>query len=209
MRHPTHRLRWVVALGALLALPFGPGCRGDLSEDPPIHLNPNMDNQERLDPQEAYSRYQDHRAMRRFPPGTVAVGALTIDDHLHRGKIGDRYAVDLPKSIRLTQALVERGRDRYNIYCASCHDRLGSGQGYVYRVNAGLPRPASFHDQRLRKTALGELFHSVTFGKANMPALGYLIPVSDRWAITTYLRALQLSRHVPPHLRSAPRKEVR
>ena len=126
------------------------------------------------------------------------MGALRVDDHLHRGKTAAGFALDLPKSIRLTPALVERGRDRYNIYCAPCHDRLGTGQGYVYRVNAGLPRPASFHDKRLRKMALGELFHHITFGKANMPALGYLIPVTDRWAITTYLRALQLSRNAQP-----------
>lgn len=171
------------------------GCRGDLSEDPPIHFNPNMDNQERLDPQEPYG---DRRAMRRYPKGTVAVGSLKTDRHLHEGKIGREFASYLPPSIRLSPALVTRGRERYNIYCANCHDRMGTGRGFVYRVNAGLPRPVSFHDQRMRAATLGELVHTMTFGKSNMPALGYLIPPGDRWAIVAYIRALQLSQDAQP-----------
>jgi len=187
----------IVALAALATV-VAVGCRGDLSEDPPIHFNPNMDNQERLDPQETYSRFGDQRAMRRPPPGTVAVGQLKTDRHLQEGKIGHSYAAYLPPAIGLSPALLERGRARFNIYCANCHDRLGTGQGFVYRVNAGLPRPVSFQDRRMRAATVGQLVHTMTFGKSNMPALGYLIPPRDRWAIAAYIRALQLSQDAQP-----------
>ncbi len=193
---PVPRKMLLVMLATLAVATVG--CRGDLSEDPPIHLNPNMDNQERLDPQESYRRFGDHRAMRRSPPGTVAVGGLKTDRHLHEGKIGNSYASYLPPAIRLSPALVARGRERFNIYCANCHDRMGTGRGFVYRVNAGLPRPVSFHDRRMRAATVGEIVHTMTFGKGNMPALGFLIPARDRWAIVAYIRALQLSQDAQP-----------
>ena len=123
------------------------------------------------------------------------MGHLKTDSHLHRGKLGNAFASTLPGSITLSRELVARGRARYNIYCANCHSRLGDGRGFVYRVQAGLPRPASFQDQRLLAMSLGEIVNTITFGKSNMEALGYLIPAQDRWAIVAYIRALQISRN--------------
>ena len=95
----------------------------------------------------------------------------------------------------VTDALVRHGRDRYMIYCVVCHDPLGTGKGKV--VERGYTRPPSYHIERLQKAPVGRLFAVMTEGYGSMPSYAAQIPVPDRWAIASYIRALQLSQHFP------------
>lgn len=188
---------WLIATVFVLS-----ACRGQVSREPPIHLNPNMDHQEKFLPQSENPTFQDRRAMRPQVPGTVAVGELAADDHLHRGLGPDgKPAAALPRDLRLDRALLQRGRERYDVFCAPCHDRAGTGEGIV--VKKGMLQPPRFADPRLRAMPLGQLYGIVTAGVRNMPPYAAQIPVADRWAITAYVRALQISRSaekalVPP-----------
>jgi mono/diheme cytochrome c family protein len=128
--------------------------------------------------------------MRPPVPGTVAVGEPKQDAHLERGKLGGENASTLP--LELDRELLDRGRRRYDIYCAPCHDRTGSGNGIV--VQRGLVPPPSFHDARIRAMPVGEIFNVISNGVRNMPSYAAQIPVRDRWAITAYVRALQVAR---------------
>jgi len=105
----------------------------------------------------------------------------------------------------VTKDIVDRGEERYNIYCSMCHGRTGDGNGMV--VQRGYRRPPSYHEERLRQAPVGHFFDVITNGWGSMPAYGWMIPPRDRWAIVAYIRALQLSRNatlndVPPEERS-------
>lgn len=182
---------------ALLALALGAagGCRGNRSEDPPVHLQQNMDFQERGDPQEFNGFFADGRVMRKPPEGTVAVGLLKDDDHLHRGRNLDGSLADaLPPSIKLDEKLLLRGEARFNIYCAPCHGQTGHGDGPVTRRGGGMqPPPVNLHLARLRPEALGYFYNVVTNGKGKMRPYKSQIPVADRWAIAAWVRTLQVS----------------
>lgn len=172
---------------AILALA---ACRGQRSQDAPIHLNPNMDNQQYVGAQEPSPFFADRRGMRSDVPGTVAVGALKDDDHLYRGLVNGKPATTLP--LPLDAALLRRGRERYDIYCSACHDGAGTGDGIV--VRRGMLQPPSFHVDRVAAMPVGELYSVITNGVRNMPSYARQIPPEDRWAIVAYVRALQLSR---------------
>jgi hypothetical protein len=202
-----------VVLALALAAAGAAGCRGTASESAPIHLNPNMDDQDYVEAQEPFAFFADGRGMRPPVPGTVRRGAtpsqrtdiLREDDHLYRGRQpgtgGEDFATTLP--VPLTPTLLARGRERYAIYCALCHDGTGGGDGPV--VRRGMVEPPPFDDQRLLAMPVGQLFDVVTNGARNMPPYAAQIPVADRWAIVAYVRALQLARSatlddVPPDL---------
>jgi len=171
---------------ALLAL----GCRGLTSEEPPVHLNPHMDDLPRFDPQEGSTLFADGRAMRPPVPGTVAVGQLRDDAHRFRGLYGEGFAAGLPMPV--SEQLLRRGQQRYDIFCAACHDRAGSGNGMVAQKGL-MPPPPSFHDDRLRAAPVGYFFAVMTRGVRSMRPYAAQIPVDDRWAIAAYLRTLQRS----------------
>lgn len=181
---------WLLAPWAL-----GGACRGDFSEEPPIHVNPNMDDQKRFDPQEPNPFFADGLAMRRPVTGTVARGQLGTDRHLHLGRTPTGFALAPPEALPVTEALLARGRERFGVYCGPCHGPLGRGDGVVHRRDRGLPRPASFHDPRILAMPLGEIVHTAARGKQNMQALGPQVPAPDRWAIAAYVRALQISQN--------------
>jgi mono/diheme cytochrome c family protein len=172
-------------------------CRGNRSEDPPVHLNPNMDFQEKVEAQERNDFFADGRAMRKPPEGTVAVGFLADDDHLYRGRNLDGTLADaLPPSIKLDDKLLARGEERYNIYCQPCHGTTGHGDGAVTRRGGGFPvgvNPANLHLKRLQPETLGYFFHVVTNGKGKMRSYKAQVPVEDRWAIVAWVRTLQVS----------------
>ncbi len=181
------------ALGALaIAAASLASCQGDNFKSPPIHLNQNMDFQAYLKPQEASKFYDDKRASRTPVAGTVARGQLRTDDHMYKGiDANGQIATTLPAEIQLTQALVERGRERYNIYCIACHGGAGYADGTV--VQRGLLPPPSFHEDRLRNAPIGHFYQVMTNGVRNMMPYASQIEPRDRWAIAAYVRALQLS----------------
>jgi mono/diheme cytochrome c family protein len=180
-----------------LALVLAAGCRGNRSDAPPVHLNPNMDFQEKLDPQERNDFFADGRAMRTPPAGTVAVGFLKDDDHLYRGRNLDGTLADaLPPAIKLDEKLLARGQQRYEIYCQPCHGTTGHGDGPATRRGGGFPpgvAPANLHLKRLQPEPLGYFYHVITNGKGKMRPYKAQIPVEDRWAIAAWVRTLQVS----------------
>jgi mono/diheme cytochrome c family protein len=179
-------------LAAAAALALLGGCRGMQSSRPPIHLNPNMDEQHRFDPQEANPLYADGRAMRTPMPGTVPFAPQADDALMLTGRGADgQLTSTLPPGVTLDRALLERGRNRYEVFCTPCHDVSGSGQGTV--VARGFLPPPTFHDDRLRSMPIGHFYDVATHGIRNMPAYGPQIPVEDRWAIAAYVRVLQRS----------------
>ncbi len=175
MVRALHRV--VLAGLALVALP---GCRQDMHDQP------------KYDPLEASSFFADGRASRPRIPGTVARGRRDDDVLYVTGKGADGKLADVfPGPV--SQVTLERGRQRFDVYCSPCHDRVGSGRGMI--VERGYKQPTSFHEERLRAMPPGYFFDVITNGFGVMPSYAAQIPVFDRWAIAAYIRALQLSQH--------------
>jgi mono/diheme cytochrome c family protein len=208
------------ATGLLVALAFIPPlliakARETRSELPRLHLFKDMDSQPKFKAQTKSPLFADRRAMRPPVPGTVARGELFDDDRLYRGiepdspvdpdPAGDAEALAAVNwtttiPLEVTSERMARGRERYNIYCATCHGRTGEGDGLVslraLQLEQGTWVPAtSLHMDYLREQPVGQLFHSITHGVRKMPAYGSQITVEDRWAIVMYLRALQRSQN--------------
>ncbi|MFQ5807387.1 MAG: quinol:electron acceptor oxidoreductase subunit ActD [Phycisphaerae bacterium] len=200
----------IAGCAALVPLAVIAMARGSKSEQPRIHIVHDMDNQEKYQPQQALPLFADGRAMR-LPAGasplnplgtTVARGELRDDDHFYRGYRGDdvedrfeTFPTHRPE-VDLSEAFIRRGQQRFNIYCAPCHGRDGSGQGMVNNRAAELGPwvPASnLHDDQVRARSVGHLFNTISNGIRTMPAYGEQIPEADRWAIVAYIRALQRS----------------
>lgn len=192
--------------GWVLLVVLGSGCEGKTFSTPPLHPQLNMDFQKRFEAQEENPFYDDDRAMRAPPVGTVARGRLTTDTHLFEGRVEDALAVELPEQdeagrpMRADAALLERGRERYDIFCTPCHGYAGDGDGLAVRLPDGSPRPGgmvqppSLYDERLQGQPLGYFFEIISHGKNNMMPYRSQIPVRDRWAIAAYVRVLQRSR---------------
>ena len=181
----------------------GAGCRGATSEDPPVHLIGDMDWQQKYLPEQASPLFPDGRAQRPLVEGTVAQGELREDDVYYRGKAADgSFVANVP--ITVDEATLKRGQDRFNIYCAPCHDQAGAGQGMV--IKRGYPLPVDLGSDRVRTMPDGEIFNVISNGVRNMPSYKKQIPVEDRWKIVTWVRVLNRSQHaaigdVPPEQR--------
>jgi mono/diheme cytochrome c family protein len=167
----------LLLLGGLALL--GAGCRQDMHDQP------------KAKPQSKSAFFVDGRTGRLPVEGTIARGHLNEDDHLYRGRIDGKFATTFPFPI--DAALLQRGRERYDIFCGPCHGATGLGNGTV--VQRGFKVAASHHIERLRNETNGYWFDVITNGFGVMPPAGPQIPVKDRWAIVAYVRALQLSRH--------------
>ena len=168
------------------------GCRGKISDKPPIHPNPNMDDQERYDPQEASVLFPDNRAMRLPVPGTIARGELRTETVFYQGQYDNGDWVQF-SPVTTTAEMLARGQKQYDIYCAVCHDRVGTGRGIVSNY-PGMTPPTNLHDERIRLMPDGQIFNAITFGIRTMPSYRHQIrSEEDRWAIVAYLRALQRS----------------
>jgi mono/diheme cytochrome c family protein len=183
------------------------GCQGQPKSKPPIHINPNMDNTPRYEPQEASPFWEDGMVNRHAPEGTVARGELREDRAWYEGVGPDGRALR-ENPLPLTASAVERGRERYDIFCSACHSRVGDGRGIV--TQRGYVPPPSFHTSTLREVRDGHIFQVISDGIRNMPAYAPQIPVEDRWRIVHYVRALQRSQHadmsdVPEQLREGLR----
>ena len=168
------------------------GCtRNRPSDDPPIHLNPNMDAQERYEAQGSSQYFEDGSAMRTPVEGTVARGWLADDIELMTGRNHQGELVS-KNPLTVDMALLKRGQKRFNIYCAPCHSKVGDGRGIM--IKKGYLPPPSFDDPRLLEMPEGHFFETITNGVRNMPSYKSQVPVRDRWAIVAYLRALQCAK---------------
>ena len=161
----------------LLAMLVLAGCRQDMHDQP------------RFKPLAKSDFYADSRSARQPVEGTVARGQLHEDIYFYTGKIGNNPGDYMPFPV--TADVLTRGRERFNVYCAPCHSRLGDGNGMI--VQRGYRRPPSYHTERLRKAPLGYFFDVMTNGFGAMPDYASQIPPRDRWDIVAYIRALQLS----------------
>ena len=152
----------------------------------------DMHVQPRLNPLAKSDFFPDQRSARPQVEGTVARGQLREDTYFYTGKLGNNPGDYLPFPV--TREVLERGRERFNIFCAPCHSRLGDGEGFI--PSRGFPRkPPSYHIERLEKAPLGYLYGVITEGFGIMPDYSSQIPPRDRWNIVAYSRALQLSQH--------------
>lgn len=150
-----------------------------------------MANQPRYDPLEASDFFADGMSARPRIEGTVARGELSADPFFDTGKVNGAVADGFP--FPATIEVINRGHERYDIYCSECHSRTGDGNGMI--PARGYRRPPSFHTETLRTATTGHLFDVMTNGFGAMPPYGKMIPPRDRWAIVAYIRALQLSQH--------------
>ncbi len=181
---------WIVVLSVSAILS---GCaRGLPKEDPPIRLLQNMYSQEKYKAQAQNNFFEDGSAMRVPVAGTVARGYLRDDVAFYEGKTKDGDTL-LVAPVAYTMETMLRGQERYNIYCAPCHSRVGDGKGTV--VERGYTPAPTYHDNRLRSVPDGHLYLVITNGIRNMPSYRSQISVEDRWAIVSYIRALQRSQH--------------
>jgi len=138
--------------------------------------------------------FTDGTSARPIPGDTVARGHLQDDTLLFTGKDANgQDSTEFPFPI--TQEVLDHGRERFNIYCAPCHGLAGDGDGIV--VQRGFNAPPSYHTERLRQAPVGHFFEVATHGFGAMPAYADQVPVTDRWAIIAYIRALQLSQYAP------------
>lgn len=149
-----------------------------------------MADQPRSEPLGKSDFFADGRASRPLVDGTVPRGRLESDERIYTGKSGGREVDTFP--LPVTRELLARGRERFDIFCAPCHDRLGNGQGMI--VRRGYRTPPSFHSDRLRQAPVGHFFDVATRGFGAMPDYAQQTSAEDRWAIAAYIRALQLSR---------------
>ena len=187
----TGRPRRVLGALALASVVALAGCaRGCTSSRPPIHLNPSMDDQPKVRPQAASTFFYDGASMREPVPGTVAIGGLQEDGPFFTGKGPDGQFVAIP--VKVDEALVERGRQRYGIYCQPCHDARGDGRGILFQ--RGNVPTATFHQEKVLKYPDGQIFDVITNGMGLMSGYRWPIPPADRWAIVAYVRELQRDR---------------
>lgn len=164
-----------VALLACLVLVGAAGCRQDMHDQP------------KYEPLEAGAMFGSGQSARPLVEDTVARGHLDDDEQLYTGKVGGQLADTFPYPV--TAEMVDRGQQRYDVFCSPCHDRAGTGRGMV--VRRGYRQPPSLHDQRLKDAPAGHFFDVMTNGFGAMPDYRAQIPVTDRWAIVAYVRALQ------------------
>ena len=166
-------------LTAALVLLVCAACRQDMHDQPKLTAYKPSD------------FFADKRSARPVVEGTIAQGHLNEDELLHTGRIGGQPATMFPFAV--DEALMRRGRERYDIFCSPCHGLAGDGDGMV--VQRGYRRPPSFHVDRLRQAPPGHMYDVIANGFGAMPDYAAQIPVRDRWAIAAYMRALQLSQN--------------
>ncbi|HME08238.1 MAG TPA: cytochrome c [Bryobacteraceae bacterium] len=167
------------------------GCRQD------------MHNQPRYKPLAATDFFGDGRSARPPVEGTVARGYLRLDSARYTGKVEGKDIDYFPFPI--TRADLDRGQQRFNIYCSPCHSRIGDGNGMV--VRRGFRQAASYHTQKLIQAPVGHFFDVITNGFGAMPSYASRVAPDDRWRIAAYIRVLQLSENakvedVPPDKRA-------
>ena len=175
----THKLVGLSAMTATLALA---GCRQDMQDQP------------KFVPQRGTTFFADGRSVRPQVENTVARNQLNEDSYFYTGIQNGKEGDGLP--IPLTEATMERGQERFNIYCAPCHSRVGNGVGMI--VQRGYRPAGNYQTDRLRNAPLGHFFAVMTNGYGPMPDYSAQLTPADRWAVAAYIRALQLSQNAKP-----------
>lgn len=194
-----NKLLWTAIL-SLIAL--GAGCRYDMQDQP------------RYKPYKQSDFFADKRASRDLPAGTVPRGQLREDKALYTGKkenadpnaqvqtttdaSGNTLVASFPNAIEefpvfVDKALIDRGEERYKVFCIVCHGPVGNGDGMI--VRRGFSKPPTFNDDRLRNAPVGHFFDVITNGQGRMNSYAHQVPVADRWAIIAYIRTLQISQN--------------
>ncbi|HEY5057251.1 MAG TPA: cytochrome c [Acidobacteriaceae bacterium] len=164
------------AVSAMLVLA---GCRADMQDQP------------RMFPQRGTGFFADGRSVRPQVENTVARGQLHEDSYFYTGLDGGKEGNTLP--FAATPAVLERGQERYNVYCTPCHSRVGNGEGMI--VQRGYRPAGNFHTERLMNAPLGHFFNVISNGFGAMPEYASQVAPADRWAIVAYIKALQLSQN--------------
>ncbi len=178
------------------------GFRGGLSRKPPIEIFPDMNRQLKLRPMEANSFFPNGVSSQLPPPGTIARSepvqtvsgpAYSFEDApVNTGRVTGTTNFVATNPLPVNDVLLQRGRERFDIYCAPCHGKLGDGNGITKKLGL-MPAVANLHDQRIVVMTDGEIFNTITHGKSTMAAYGPLMTAQDRWGVIAYLRALKLS----------------
>jgi mono/diheme cytochrome c family protein len=176
------RTRFLLLPFACCLVAAAAGCRQD------------MHNQPKYRPLRGTAFFADGGSARPQIEGTVARGTLRENDAFFTGKAGNALVRELP--FKVDEAAVTRGQERYNIFCAPCHDATGTGRGMV--VQRGYKQPPSFHEDRLRNIEAGYFFDVMTNGFGSMPDYRMQLSARDRWNVVAYIRALQLSQRAAP-----------
>lgn len=193
----------------LLVAGFASSCRYDMQDQPKY---------------KAYRKsefFSDKRGSRDMVEGTVPRGQLRDNKAFYTGKIdnpnpnaqaqtttdarGNTLIASFPNAIEefpvpVTRELLDRGQERYNIYCGVCHGPVGSGDGMI--VRRGFPQPPTYHDDRLRNAPVGHFYDVITNGWGKMNSYAHVVQPADRWAIVAYIRALQVSQNPEEALKS-------
>jgi mono/diheme cytochrome c family protein len=206
------RAFFLIFILAVIAVVSLAGFRGVHSAKAPLEIFVDMVRNPRYDAQHESDFYADTRAARRPVQGTVPLGYdvpnaflstggnnnkldqepagfSDAPDYFNSGRIGEMYGDGIP--LKVDRALLERGRERFNINCAVCHGPVGLGNGITSQY--GLVGIANFHDARIKTMPDGQIFNTITLGNKTMGAYGSNITVEDRWAIIAYIRALERS----------------
>ena len=173
----VQRLKKLAAFGAMAATVVLAGCRQDMQDEPKFF------------PQRGTSFYADGRSVRPQVENTVARNQLHEDSYFYTGLIDGKEGNGLPFPV--TMEVLERGQERYNVYCTPCHSRVGNGEGMI--VQRGYLKAGNFHTARLESAPLGHFFYVISNGYGAMPDYSAQVAPADRWAIVAYIRALQLS----------------
>ncbi|MGH8017164.1 MAG: c-type cytochrome [Opitutaceae bacterium] len=198
------RYLWLAFFFVVVAALSILGFRGSLSSKPPIEVFPDMDRQPKYKPQAESEFFADGNTDRPVPANVVARGRsvgtdsrfLAADDHMYRGYTGPlglpentNWFRGFPEGVEITQAFLQRGQERYTIFCAPCHGALGDGSGITRQY--GMGATPTYHSDRIRQMPEGEIFNTITNGRNTMFAYGDKIKPAGRWAIVAYIRALQ------------------
>jgi len=180
--HGTEMMKKMMLLGAVSALAFAAGCRQDMQDQPKFF------------PQRSTTFYPDGRSVRPQVEGTVARGQLHEDTYFYSGMVDGKEGDMMPFPV--TMDVLQRGQERFNIYCSACHSRVGNGAGMI--VDRGYKPAGNFHDTRLLAAPLGHFFNVMSNGYGAMPDYAAQLAPADRWAVAAYIRALQLSQNAKP-----------
>ncbi len=171
-----------VLLLAAVAL-IGPGCE----------IRKAMYDQPKYEPYQEATFFDNGSSARELIEGTIARDHLRDDPHYFDGTVDGKLAESFPDRIEVDRAFLDRGRERFNIFCAPCHDQAGTGNGMI--VQRGFKQPSSYHVDRLRNMPASYFYSVAKNGFGVMQGYAPQVPVEDRWAIAAYIKALQLSQH--------------